>query len=109
MRRILLLAAVVLTAGCASLHEQTNAQMRKVLGQPLGNLVKKWGTPAERRIVAGKKMATFRTDAAGVSVKIAPSMPAGSYCDSTVELNDHDVVVGYYWEGSHCEMAADRL
>lgn len=109
MKRTLLLAAVVLTAGCASLQDQTNAQMRKVLGQPLGSLVKKWGPPTEQRVVAGKRLATFRTDATGVAAKVAPSMPAGSYCDSTVELDNRNVVIGYYWGGSHCEVAADRL
>jgi len=105
----LVIAILLLTAGCKELPEQTNAQMRKVLGQPLANLTKKWGPPTERRVVDGKKLATFRTDATGVSVKVAPSMAAGSYCDSTVEINDRDVVIAYYWAGSHCEVAADRL
>lgn len=105
----LVIAVLLLMAGCKELPEQTNAQMRKVLGQPLANLIKKWGPPTERRVVDGKKLATFRTDAAGVAVKVAPSTAASSYCDSTVELNDRDVVVGYYWAGSHCEAAASRL
>lgn len=109
MKRALLFAAIVLIAGCKSLPEQTNAQMRKVLGQPLSNLIKKWGSPTERRVVDGKRLATFRTDAEGRSVKISPAMPAGSYCDSTVEIDGRNTVIGYYWEGSHCEVAADRL
>lgn len=109
MKRTLLFAAIALVAGCTNLQQQTNAQMRKVLGQPLGNLVKKWGEPTEQRVVAGKKLVTFRTDAAGLATNIAPSMPAGSYCDSTVEVNDQKMVIGYYWAGSHCEAAANRL
>jgi hypothetical protein len=109
MKRALLLTALLLMAGCESLPKQTNDQMRKVLGQPLATLIKKWGPPTERRVVDGKRLATFRTDAAGVAVKVAPSMAAASYCDSTVEINDRDVVIGYYWAGSHCEVAADRL
>ncbi len=109
MKRGLPLVAVMLAAGCANLYQQTSAQMHKVLDQPLANLVQKWGNPVEQRTVAGKRLVTFRTGAGGTAIGATPLAVADSYCDSTVELDDKNIVVGYYWTGSHCEAAADRL
>ena len=107
-KRGLAMVAVMLTAGCGNLDQQTGAQMHKVLGQPLANLVQKWGNPVEQRTVSGKRLVTFRTGAGGTAAGAAPAV-AGLYCDSTVELDGKNVVIGYYWTGSHCEAAADRL
>lgn len=109
MKRTLLLSAVLIAAGCSSLYQTTDEQMRKVLGQPVSNLIKKWGAPLDRRVTGGKRLMTFRTDAAGAAPKGAAAMAPGSYCDSTVEVDSRDVVVGYYWDGTHCEAAANRL
>jgi len=83
--------------------------MRKVLGQPVSNLVRKWGGPIDRRVIDGKRLMTFRTDATGAAPKDAASLLPGSYCDSTVEVNTDNVVIGYYWDGAHCDAAANRL
>jgi len=109
MKRIFLLVAVLLVSGCASLYQSTDEQMQKVLGQPVSNLVKKWGAPVDRRVIDGRRLMTFRTDATGAAPKDAAAMPPGSYCDSTVEVNTSDVVIGYYWGGAHCNAAANRL
>jgi len=109
MKRILPLVAVLVVAGCASLYESTDEQMHKVLGQPVSNLLRKWGTPIDRRVIDGKHLMTFRTDATGANPKDARAMPPGSYCDSTVEVDTRDVVIGYYWDGAHCDAAANRL
>jgi len=109
MKCTILLAAALLAAGCSSLYQTTDEQMRKMLGQPVSNLIKKWGTPVDKRVIGGKRLMTFRTDAAGAVPEDAAAMPPGSYCDSTVEVDSRDVVIGYYWDGAHCEAAAHRL
>src|SRR5574340_1511436 len=109
IKRGLPVVAVMLAAGCANLDQQTGAQMHKALGQPLANLVQKWGNPVEQRTVSGKRLVTFRTGAGGTAIGATPLAVADSYCDSTVELDGKNIVIGYYWTGSYCKAAADRL
>lgn len=109
MKRTFFVMATVLAASCSSLYQTTDEQMRKVLGQPVSNLIKKWGAPVDRRVIDGRQLMTFRTGATGAAPNDAAAMPPGSYCDSTVEVDSRDVVTGYYWDGIHCDAAANRL
>jgi hypothetical protein len=100
--------AAALAAGCGSFNQQVADDMRQVLGQPLDKLVAHWGPPTERRVAAGKRLVTWELGADGVTTT-ADANAAGGFCNATVELNDKDRVVGYYWDGNRCAAAADRL
>jgi hypothetical protein len=104
----MLALAAALVAGCGNLNRQVADDMQQVLGQPLARLVVRWGPPTERRVAAGKRLVTWELGADGVTTT-ADADGAGAVCNATVELNDKDFVVGYYWNGTGCAAAADRL
>ncbi len=104
----MLALTAALAAGCGNFNEQVADDMQQVLGRPLVKLVAQWGPPTGQRVAAGKRLVTWEFGADGTT-NTADAGRTGGFCNATVELNERDIVVGYYWDGNRCAPAGDRL